>query len=291
MSLGPEGTPRRPPTGGDEPFRLAARAAAVLRDRLGGPPEVAIVLGSGWAAAEARLGRARARLATSDLPGYPRPSAPGHAGRISAVEVAGRRVAVISGRVHLYEGHPPAVVVHGVRSLVLAGARTVVLTNAAGALRPEVPVGGPVLLRDHLNLTGRSPLVGPLPPAPHRGRFIDVGQLYDPGLRRLVRCLDPTVPEAVYAGVLGPQFETPAEVSMLARLGADVVGMSTVLEAIAAHHLGARILALSLVTNPASGLAPGPVDGEEVLRVGRGAARPLGALLARVVAQLDEAPA
>ncbi len=270
----------------DDPFPLARRAADLLRERTGGPPDVAVVMGSGWDAAQSELGRPRAEVDSADLPGAVPPSAPGHRGALRAFVVGGRRVLVASGRVHLYEGHPPAVVVHTVRALVLAGARTVVLTNAAGALRPDLAVGRPVVLRDHLNMTGRSPLVGPLPPVPLSGRFVDISQLYDPGLRALVRGIDPACAEAVYAGVLGPQFETPAEVAMLARLGADVVGMSTVLEAIAAHHLGAKVLGLALVTNLAGGRPGRPVDGEEVLRVGAAAAPENGRLLAEVIRRL-----
>jgi len=275
--------------GAEEPYRVAEEAAEALRERIGGAPDVAIVMGSGWAAAEAAVGPVEQEVAPADLPGFAPPTAPGHQGTVRSVRVGTRLVLVLSGRVHLYEGHPPSRVVHAVRVAVLAGAGTVVLTNAAGSLRPDLRVGRPVLIADHLNLTGRSPLTGPLPPQPRAGPFLDVTHLYHQGLRALVRRVDPSVAEAVYAGVPGPQFETPAEIRALRAAGADLVGMSTVLEAIAAHHLGARVLGLSLVTNLAAGLTPSPIDGEEVLREGAAAAGRVGRLLAEVVRRLDEA--
>jgi len=280
----PPAPERIPPA--PDPYAVAAAAATALRRRLGHAPDVAVVLGSGWAGAEAELGRVSSELAATDLPGFPVPTAPGHRGALRAVVTGTHQVLVLSGRLHLYEGHSPAAVVHAVRTAVLAGARTVLLTNAAGALRPELAVGRPVLIADQLNLTGRSPLTGAVPPEPHPGRFLDVTGLYDPGLRAIARDLDPGLVEGVYAGLAGPQYETPAEVRMLRRLGADVVGMSTVLEAIAAHHLGARVLGLALVTNPAAGLAPGRLDGDDVLRVAAASAARVGRLLADLIGRL-----
>jgi len=183
--------------------------------------------------------------------------------------------------VHLYEGLPPATVVHGVRTAVSAGARVVVLTNAAGGIRPGLAVGQPVLISDHLNLTGKSPLTGPAPAVGQR--FVDLTDLYSPRLRALAREADPSLAEGVSAMPPGPHYETPAEITALGRLGADLVGMSTVLEAIAARHLGAEVLGISLVTNLAAGLAGHGLSHAEVVEAGRGSASRMGALLAGIL--------
>jgi len=173
--------------------------------------------------------------------------------------------------------------VHGVRTAVAAGCRVVTLTNAAGGIRPGYRVGQPVIVRDHLNLTARSPLTGPPPPARYPSRFVDLTDLYARRLRRLAREADPSLAEGVYACLPGPHYETPAEIVMLRSLGADLVGMSTVLEAIAARHLGAEVLAISLVTNPAAGLTGEPLSHEEVIAAGQASAGRMGALLAAVL--------
>lgn len=179
---------------------------------------------------------------------------------------------------HLYEGHPSAAVTHAIDEVVAAGCRTVVLTNAAGGINESFGVGEPVLISDHLNLTGSNPLIGG--PA-----FVDMSEVYDRGLRELARRADPGLREGVYAGVVGPAYETPAEIRMLATLGADLVGMSTVHEAVAAHALGARVLGISVVTNRAAGLGA-RVDHAEVQRAGEGAAERIEALLRGVLAAL-----
>jgi purine-nucleoside phosphorylase len=177
--------------------------------------------------------------------------------------------------------------VHLVRSAVRAGCATVVLTNAAGGLRRGMYVGQPVLISDHLNLTARSPLTGPPPPAElGLPRFLDLTDAYSPRLRALAREVDPALEEGVYAGVPGPQYETPAEIRMLQTLGADLVGMSTVHETIAARHVGAEVLGLSLVTNPAAGLGEGELDHDDVLEAAHASAEAMGDLLAAVVARL-----
>jgi purine-nucleoside phosphorylase len=264
-----------------------AASARRLRARTGvDRHDVAVVLGSGWGAAADVLGAARAELPLSDLGGMPQPAASGHVGTVRSVRCGERDVLVFLGRVHPYEGHPLDVVVHPVRTAVAAGCSAVVLTNAAGGLDPGYPVGQVVLIADHLNLTGRSPLVGP--------RFVDLTDLYSARLRALARSLAPDLPEGVYAGLPGPHFETPAEIRMLRALGADLVGMSTVHEAIAAHADGAEVLGLSLVTNPGAGLAgsptPGrlhaPIDHQDVLAVGRAAAPAAGRLIAEVIRRL-----
>ncbi len=235
------------------------------------------------------MGEVAAELAVTELAGFPAPSVAGHANTVRSVVTPGttpRRCLVFLGRVHLYEGHSPAAVVHAVRTAVLAGCQVVVLTNAAGAINRRFSVGQPVLIADHLNLTGRSPLTGPAPPPPYDLRFVDMSAAYSPGLRAAARQVDPTLAEGVYAAFHGPQFETPAEVRMAERLGADLAGMSTVLETIAARHLGAEVLACSLVTNMAAGLEPGGIDHQDVLAVGSQAAEPLGSLLAAMIARI-----
>ena len=257
----------------------AARAAAVLAERTGAQRhDVAVVLGSGWAPAVAALGPPTAEVAMTDLPGFVAPSAEGHRGQVLSLRAGDRRVLVLVGRVHAYEGHDLGEVVHPVRTACAAGATVVVLTNAAGGLRPEYRVGQPVLISDHLNLTARSPLIGP--------QFVDLVDAYSPRLRALAREIDPTLAEGVYAAVPGPHFETPAEIRMLRTLGADLVGMSTVHETIAARAAGAEVLAVSLVTNPAAGMTDEPVRHDDVLAAGRDSAARLGELLAAVIGAL-----
>lgn len=264
---------------GQDPYELARTAADTLRERTGAPAyDVAVVLGSGWAPAADAFGAAGDEIPVTDLPGFPAPGVAGHAGRVRSVEVGARRALILLGRVHLYEGHGPAAVAHGVRTALAAGARTVVLTNAAGGIASRLRVGQPVLVCDHLNLTGASPLAGPT--------FVDLTDCYTSRLRALARDVDPALAEGVYACLPGPHFETPAEIRMLRTLGADLVGMSTALEAIAAREGGAEVLAMSLVTNIAAGLTSEPVDHEDVLTVGRDAAAGMGGLLATVVREL-----
>ena len=253
----------------------------------GAPPhDVAIVLGSGWQGVADGLGTAEAERATADLPGFAVPTVAGHHGQLRSLRVGDHRVLLLIGRTHLYEGRSPAEVVHPVRAAVIAGARVVVLTNAAGGLDPAMLPGQAVLIRDHLNLMGASPLGGPAPPAGYRGRFVDLTDLYPARLRALAKQVDPTLTEGVYAALGGPHYETPAEVALLRRAGADLVGMSTAFEAIAAHHLGASVLGISLVTNLAAGVSPTPLDHEEVLAAGAAAAPYLVELLAGVLSAL-----
>lgn len=270
-----------------EPFDRAHADAERLAHLTHQPHhDVAVVLGSGWTPVADALGVADAVVPFAELAGFPPPTVAGHAGTVRSVPVGRSRVLVMSGRVHLYEGHDPARVVHAVRTAVFAGCRTVVLTNAAGSLRAELPIGGPVLISDHLNLTGRNPLTGPPPPEPLPARFCDMTGAYSPRLRELARAVDPTLPEGVYAALLGPSYETPAEIRMLQTLGADLVGMSTALEAIAAVHLGAEVLGVTLVTNLAAGLQGVPLDHKEVLAAGAGAGGRLGDLLRGVIQKL-----
>lgn len=205
---------------------------------------------------------------------------PGHRGVVRSVALAGGRALVFLGRVHAYEGHDLDTVVHGVRTAAAAGCRAVVLTNAAGAVNPAYRVGQPVLIADHLNLTGRSPLGGPPPPAGQPSRFVDLTDLYGRARRAELIAAAGPLAEGVYAGLPGPHYETPAEIRMLATLGADLVGMSTVHEAIAARHQGLEVLGISLVTNAAAGLGDAPLDHGEVVEAGRAATGELGRLIA-----------
>ncbi|MGQ0823843.1 MAG: purine-nucleoside phosphorylase [Actinomycetota bacterium] len=269
------------------PYAAAADAAqAIAKLTAVDRHDVAIVLGSGWGEAASQLGPVAWEGPLSEVPGIPRPTVGGHRGRLVSVDAGGRRVLVLAGRSHLYEGHSVHTVVHAVRAAVLAGCEVVILTNAAGGLDPHVVVGTPVLITDHLNLTGTSPMVGEDPPEEFGGRFCDLTGAYDSRLRDLARGIDGSLPNGVYAGLLGGNFETPAEIRMLRTLGADLVGMSTVLETIAARHLGARVLGISLVTNLAAGIAPAPLAHAEVLEAGKAAGPRMTALLRGVVAGL-----
>ncbi|GGQ18010.1 purine-nucleoside phosphorylase [Actinomadura coerulea] len=264
----------------NDAFALARDAADELRSRTSIDSfDVALVMGSGWVPAADRLGEPAAELTVAELPGFAPPAVEGHAGRIRAVEIGGRNALVFLGRTHLYEGRGVDSVVHGVRTALAAGVKTMVLTNAAGGLRPEHQrVGDPVLISDHLNLSGANPLTG--------ATFLDLTEAYSGRLRALAKEADPTLPEGVYAAFRGPTYETPAEIRMLRTLGADMIGMSTVLETIAARQGGAEVLGISLVTNIAAGLSDEPLDHEEVLAAGRASAGRMGTLLATVLAKL-----
>ncbi|HET9186587.1 MAG TPA: purine-nucleoside phosphorylase [Acidothermaceae bacterium] len=262
-----------------DPATKAADAAARLAELTGvGNHDVAVVLGSGWVPAADAIGAATHEIAVTELPGFAPPAVAGHAGKLRSIPVGDRRVLVLLGRTHLYEGHGVASVVHGVRTAVAAGCRTVVLTNGCGGLREGFVPGQPVLINDHLNLTAVSPLQGAI--------FVDLTDLYSLRLRAIAREVEPTLPEGVYAQLPGPHYETPAEIRMLRTLGADLVGMSTALEAIAARAVGAEVLGISLVTNLAAGMSGEPLNHEEVLTTGRESAQRMGALLAQVVSLL-----
>jgi purine-nucleoside phosphorylase len=272
-----------------DPYAAAAESAARLAQLTGqASHDVAVVLGSGWApAADALTGHKSSlsplEVPLADLGGFPPPTVPGHAAAVRSIDADGLRVLVFLGRTHLYEGHPVATVVHGVRTAVAAGCKVIVLTNAAGGIREGLAVGEPVLVSDHLNLTGRSPLTGVPPPPGYASRFTDLTDLYSERLRVLARSADADLAEGVYAALPGPHFETPAEIRMLRTLGADLVGMSTVLEAIAARHLGAEVMAVSLVSNLAAGMTGEPLDHLEVVAAGKAAAARIGGLLAAIL--------
>ncbi len=246
------------------------------------------MLGSGWTPAAERFGETVAEVAFADLPGFPSVGVSGHAGVVRSIRSAGgSAILAFLGRVHAYEGHPLSSVVHGVRTAITAGCRTVVVTNAAGGLRDGMQIGQAVLISDHINLTGLSPLTGP--PAPDvlgLPRFVDLTEAYSARLRDIARSVEASLEEGVYAGLPGPHYETPAEIRMLRTLGADLVGMSTVHEVIAARHMGADVLGLSLVTNIGAGLSAATIDHAEVLDAGEDAADRMGDLLATVVSRL-----
>ena len=251
-------------------------------------PEVGVVLGSGLGGFADAVEEA-VEIPYAEIPGWPASTAVGHAGTLVAGTFGGVPVAVLKGRAHLYEGHEPAKVVFGVRVLGRLGTRSLVLTNACGALDAAVDPGTLVAVSDHLNLQGSSPLVGPndetLGP-----RFPDMTNAYDPEYRALTRAaaerLGLTLGEGVYAAWLGPAFETTAEIRMLRTLGADLVGMSTAPEVLAARHMRIRCLALSCVTNAAAGVLDDPIDHEKVLEIGARAAGDLVALLREVIPAL-----
>ena len=237
-------------------------AAAEVRAHTHLVPRCGIVLGSGLAGLADEID-AETVVPYSTIPHMPVPTAKGHAGTLVLGRLDGRAVAALSGRVHLYEGYTAADVVFAVRLLAALGASILILSNAAGGLNPAFHRGDLMLLTDHLNLTGTNPLVGPnderLGP-----RFPDMSQVYDPALRGLAeeagRAAGAPPRTGVYAGVLGPSYETPAEIRMIRALGADAVGMSTVLEAIAARHAGMRVLGVAVITNAPAGPAAATAD-------------------------------
>ncbi|PLC13167.1 purine-nucleoside phosphorylase [Kocuria flava] len=268
------------PDRADDPAALAREAAEALRRATGvDTHELALTLGSGWGQAADLIGETVAEVPAAEIPGFSPPALEGHVGTLRSIRTpGGAHALVIGARTHYYEGRGVRAVVHGVRTAAAAGARTMVLTNGCGGLDPAWGPGTPVLISDHLNLTGRSPLEG--------ATFVDLTDLYSPRLRALARRIDPSLAEGVYAQFPGPHYETPAEVRMAGILGADLVGMSTALEAIAARHAGMEVLGLSLVTNQAAGISPAALSHEEVLEAGRAAGPRISALLARIVAAL-----
>lgn len=265
------------------PYALAEDAATEIRRRLGEARAV-LVLGSGWATVVASLGTIEATAPMTDLPGFPAPRVEGHSGMAHRVDAGGVPLLVLAGRAHLYERHPVDAVVHGVRAALLAGCSTLLVTNAAGSLVPANGPGTPVVIADHLNLTGANPMTGDDPPEGMPARFCDLTGSYSPRLRAVAAAAVPGVAEGVYAGLLGGSYETPAEVRMLRTLGADLVGMSTVLETIAARHLGAEVFGVSLVTNMAAGFSAAALDHEDVLATGRASSARLVGLLSAVIA-------
>jgi purine-nucleoside phosphorylase len=275
------------------PSARVDRAVAFIRDRLpeaerGFVPEVGIVLGSGLGALANKLELVGV-IPYAGIPGFLPSTVEGHAGRLCLGRLRGVRVAAMQGRVHLYEGHTAFDVVLPVRVLVRLGAKELVITNAAGGVNPSFQAGELMLISDQLNLTGHNPLVGPNDPA-LGPRFPDLSDAYSKEhrsrARQVASRLSRPVQEGVYAGLLGPSYETPAEVRMLGRLGADAVGMSTVLEVIAARHMGARVLGLSVISNQGAGISPHPLSHDEVKRAAEAAEEAFEALISGFVEDL-----
>ena len=266
--------------GEPDPFGLARQAAVAIAEKAGiDGVDMVFVLGSGWAHGADRLGEPVARLGLGELPGFIKPVVAGQGGEALIRRLPnGKTALVLTGRTHLYEGHGAAAVAHGVRTAAALGATTAVVTNGCGGLNVAWQPGTVVLIKDHINLTGATPLVGP--------RFIDLSQAYSPRLREVAHSIDPGLPEGVYAQFRGPNYETPAEVRMAGIMGASLVGMSTALETIAAREAGLAVLGLALVTNPAAGVSPEPLDHAEVLAAGEAAGPRLAGLLAQLAARL-----
>lgn len=241
-------------------------AAGFLRSRIPDVPALAVVLGSGMAELSRELAEPLT-IAYEEVPHWPVPRVAGHRAQLALGSLSGRTVALLTGRVHLYEGFAPAEVVRALRSLRHLGVKSFVLTNAAGGIAGNLEPGNLMLVADHINLTGSSPLTGPAE-AVLGPRFPDQSDVYSPRLRRLF-APGGELPDGVYAGMLGPAYETPAEVRMLRLLGADAVGMSTVHEAMALHAMGAELAAVSLITNRAAGLADTTLSHEDVLKASR----------------------
>mgnify|MGYP001176779833 FL=1 len=263
-------------------------AAAAVRTRLAGrQPVAAIVLGSGLGAFSERI-EDPIRIPYNDIPHFPLPTVEGHAGELVVGRLSGKMVLLQSGRFHLYEGHAADVGVLAVRVFAALGIGTLILTNAAGGIRRGLATGSVMLIADHINLSFRNPLTGPV--LPGEERFPDMSDPYDPALRALARRValreKVALAEGVYVQLLGPSYETPAEIRMLERLGADVVGMSTVVEVVAARARGMRCLGLSLVTNAAAGILPVKLNHIEVMDTARRVAGDLGTIISGVVAEL-----
>ena len=263
-----------------DPFEIAGAAADDIA-RLTGVErhDIALTLGSGWGKAADLIGETTVTIPATEVTGFSKPALEGHVGTLrSVLTPKGRRVLVIGARTHYYEGHGPRRVVHSVRTAAATGARTMVLTNGAGGIKTTWKPGQPVLISDHINLTGDSPLEG--------ATFIDLTDLYSMRLRDLARTIDPSLDEGVYCQFRGPQYETPAEVRMAKTIGGHIVGMSTALEAIAARQAGMEILGFSLITNMAAGIQTTPLSHQEVIEAGREAEPVISSLLARVIGAL-----
>ena len=266
-----------------DPLQAAAIAASEIASRTGfATHDVALVMGSGWVGAVDALGTPSYECNAEEITGFFAPAVEGHSGKVRSYEVKDGdrtiRALVFLGRTHLYEGKGMEPVVHGVRTAVKAGCKVIILTNACGGINTAFRVGQPVLIRDHISLTAQSPLVG--------ATFVDLTDLYSKRIRAIMKSADSSLQEGVYVHWRGPTYETPAEIHMMRTLGADLVGMSTVPEAIAAHALGAEVLGISLVTNAAAGVTGEKLNHEEVIAAGKAAASSMGELLAKTIPQI-----
>ncbi|MEI6476185.1 MAG: purine-nucleoside phosphorylase [Actinomycetes bacterium] len=266
-----------------DPMKTAQDAADAIAQKSGVPQhQIALVMGSGWVSAADALGKPHYECDSHDIPGFEAPTVAGHSGKIRSYSIAGAKgninALVFLGRTHLYEGKGIEPVVHGVRTAVKAGCKVIILTNACGGINTAYRVGQPVLIRDHISLTATSPLSG--------AQFVDLTDLYSKRIREIVKTEDSSLQEGVYVHWRGPTYETPAEIHMMRTMGADLVGMSTVPEAIAAHAMGAEVLGISLVTNAAAGVTGEKLNHEEVIAAGKNAADRMGALLKGVIPKL-----
>jgi purine-nucleoside phosphorylase len=266
-----------------DPLQAAVIAASEIASRTGiTSHDVALVMGSGWVGAVDALGTPSYECNAEEITGFFPPAVEGHSGKIRSYEIKDGdrtiRALVFLGRTHLYEGKGMEPVVHGVRTAVKAGCKVIILTNACGGINTSYRVGQPVLIRDHISLTAQSPLVG--------ATFVDLTDLYSKRIRGIMKSADSSLQEGVYVHWRGPTYETPAEIHMMRTLGADLVGMSTVPEAIAAHALGAEVLGISLVTNAAAGVTGEKLNHEEVIAAGKAAASSMGELLAKTIPQI-----
>jgi purine-nucleoside phosphorylase len=266
-----------------DPLAAASAAAKEIAERTGvAAHDVALVMGSGWVSAVDALGTPTYECNAQDLTGFLPPTVEGHSGKVRSYEIDSNgkklRALVFLGRTHLYEGKGVEPVVHSVRAAVKAGCKVVILTNACGGINKSYTVGQPVIIRDHISLTAVSPLSG--------ATFVDLTDLYSKRIREIVKTEDALLQEGVYVHWRGPTYETPAEILMMRTMGADLVGMSTVPEAIAAHALGAEVLGISLVTNAAAGVTGEKLNHEEVIAAGKAAADRMGALLKGVIPKL-----
>ena len=263
-----------------DPFAAARAAADYIAYETGVEThDVALVLGSGWGEAADLIGETTATLSAEEVPGFHAPAVEGHVGTIrSVLTKAGKRALVLGARTHYYEGKGVRAVVHGIRTAAAAGCSTLVLTNGCGGLNEDWVPGTPVLISDHINLTAASPLEG--------ATFVDLTDLYSARIRALAREVDATLDQGVYAQFPGPHYETPAEVQYAKRIGADLIGMSTALEAIAGRHAGMEVFGISLVTNLAAGISPQPLSHQEVIESGHAAGPRISRLLADIIARL-----
>jgi purine-nucleoside phosphorylase len=274
----------------DTVFEKATAAAEFVGRRTELRPKIAIVLGSGLGAFAEQLEGATA-ISFGEIPHFPQSTVPGHSGKLVIGKVAGVPVAVMQGRVHAYEGYSSEEVTFPVRVLGRMGVKTLVLTNAAGGINEGLKQGQLVLIADHINLSGRNPVAG-LNDERLGPRFFDMSEAYSERLRGLAheaaRAMEFRLDEGVYLSVLGPSFETPAEIRAFRTMGADLVGMSTVQETIVARHMGIEVLGISCVTNMAAGIQKEPLSHEEVMATGRAVEKQLAGLLTRLVPMIGE---
>jgi purine-nucleoside phosphorylase len=263
-------------------------AADAIRGRIPAVPEIGVVLGSGLGDFASALG-ASVSIAYDQLPHWPASRVVGHEGRLVVGTVRGRTIAALAGRVHLYEGHDAATVAFAVRTLGTLGVKTLILTNAAGGVNTGFSQGALMVIDDHINLMGGNPLVGANDER-FGARFPDMSEVYSSRLRRLAdhagKQMDLLLPHGIYVALLGPSYETPAEIRYLRTIGADAVGMSTVPEALAARHMGIEVLGISCITNMAAGVLPHPLDHAEVMETARRVRAQFIALLEGIIGQL-----